>query len=648
MNKTWQATLQSAKQPDTPPPVLQSVQSVVDSVERTRQAVEFVLAHVLTLQSRISEQEARVRTVLSSIEHVENRSFKFFFVRDSPPIWSLETSLGTEWEKQSGEAFSSQLKASTAFTKRLPFTFLIHALFIVLIATALQWMRRRFRKLAEEKPDLTRALPILDLPVSAAFALSILLIPSIYAQAPRLIISIVETVILIPILVILRRLLERNWYPILNVILIMYFLAQLRVLAGALPVLARFIFLGQMLGFTVFLVWVLWSWHLPTETAETHGRGWRTIRAIAKIGLIFLPAAFLANIFGYVNLGDLLGIIFLRSVFVAVVLYSVIRIIEGLITIALQVRPLGSLRVISLHRPMFERRTCRVLEFLAFLLWLNLVLNFFGLLTPLIATIEAVLRANLIIGSLNISLDQVLLFMVIVWASFLVSRFLRFLLEEDVYHHLHLGRGIPQAISTIIHYAVLLLGFFVALAVLGVDFTKVTILAGAFTVGVGFGLQTVINNFVCGLILLFERPIKVGDVVQIDADIGEVRRIGIRACVIRTAEGSEIIVPNGTIIANKVTNWTYSDRYRAVEVPVSVARGVAPQRVVELLKSVAANHPSIAKEPAPQAYIVNFAPSAVSFQLRAWTDRYEDWVQVRSDLSLAVDRALTRENILIA
>src|ERR1700722_2377847 len=235
-----------------------------------------------------------------------------------------------------------------------------------------------------------------------------------------------------------------------------------------------------------FLVWVLRSWHLLTGTAETHGRGWRIIRAIANIGLIFLPAAFLANIFGYVNLGDLLGIIFLRSVFVAFMLYSVIRIIEGLITIALQVRPLASLRVISLHRPMFERRTCRVLEFLAFLWWLNLVLNFFGLLTPLTATIEAVLRANLIIGSLNISLGQVLLFTVTVWASFLASSFLRFLLEEDVYYHWHFGRGIPQAVSTIIHYVVLLVGFFVALAVLGVDFTKVTILIlpGAFTVGV--------------------------------------------------------------------------------------------------------------------------------------------------------------------
>ena len=187
---------------------------------------------------------------------------------------------------------------------------------------------------------------------------------------------------------------------------------------------------------------------------------------------------------------------------------------------------------------------------------------------------------------------QVLLFTVTVWASFLVSKFLRFLLEEDVYSRLHLGRGIPQTISTIIHYAVLLLGFFVALAMLGFDLTKVTILAGAFTVGVGFGLQTVINNFVCGLILLFERPIKVGDVVQVDTDIGEVRRIGIRACVIRTPDGSEVIVPNGTIISNKVTNWTFSDRYRAVEVPVSVARGADQEHVVELLKSVAANHPT--------------------------------------------------------
>src|SRR5208282_816479 len=219
LNKTWQA-LQSAKQPETPPLVLQSVQSVVDSVERTQQAAESGRDHVLTLQSRLSEQEARVRTALSSIEQAENRALKNIFVRDSPPIWSLETSLGTEWEKHSGESFSSQLETSAAFSKRLPFTFLIHALFIVLMATALHWMRRRIRKLAEEKTDLERALPILDLPVSTAFALSMLLVPIIYEQAPRLIIAIMGAVTLIPTALVLRRLLVRNSYPILNAIVI--------------------------------------------------------------------------------------------------------------------------------------------------------------------------------------------------------------------------------------------------------------------------------------------------------------------------------------------------------------------------------------------------------------------------------------------
>jgi len=647
LNKTWQATLQSAKQPATPPPVLQSAQSVVGSIERTQQAAEAGRDHVLTLQSHLSEQEARVRTALSSIEQAETQALKNIFVRDSRPIWSLETSLGTEWEKHSGESFSSQRKASAAFSKRLPFTFLIHALFIVLMATALHWMRRRIRKLAEEKPDLERALPILDLPISTAFALSMVLVPLIYEQAPRLIHAIMGVVTIIPTALVLRRLLARNSYPILNAIVIMYFVGQLRILAASLPVLARFIFLGQVLGASVFLVWVLRSWHLPAESVETHGRIWRTIRAIAKIGLIILPAAFIANIFGYVNFGNLLGIIFLRSVYIAAMLYTAIRIIEGLIIIALQVRPLGSLRAISLHRQMIQRRTCRVLEFLAFLFWLNVLLSFFGLRDSLIATTEAALNANLAIGSFSITLGGILAFLITVWASFLISKFLRFLLEEDVYHHLHLAAGIPYAISTMLHYVILLIGFFVALGALGIDLTKVTLLAGAFTVGIGFGLQNVINNFVSGLILLFERPIKVGDVIEVGGNVGEVTRIGIRASVIRTADGSEVIVPNGSLISSQVTNWTFSDRQRAVEVSVNVAGGADSQRVVELLKITAAAHPGVTKEPSPQVYVTNFSAGAVTFQLRAWTDRHEDWAQLRSDLSVAVNEALAREKIAI-
>jgi potassium-dependent mechanosensitive channel len=648
LNKNWQVTLQSVKQPQTPPAVLQNVQSVVDTVERTRQAAEAGQEHLLTLQSQLSEEQARVRRAQSSIEQAENRALQNIFVRDSQPIWSLRTSLGAEWQKQSDESFSSQLKTSIAFGKRLPFTFLIHALFVVLVAAALHWMRRRIRGLAEEKPDLQYALPILDLPVSTALALSMLLVPVIYAQAPRFIHAIMGALTLIPAALILRRLLERHSYPILNAIVIMYFVGQLRVLAASLPVMARFIFFGQLLGASVFLVWVLRSWRPPPEAAQSRARVWRTIRAIAKIGLVMLPAALLANIFGYVNLGNLLGIIFLRSAYVAAMLYTAIRILEGLLIIALQVRPLGSLRVVSLHREMIQRRTCRVLEFLALLFWLNLLLNFFGLITPVVSTAESVLNANLALGSFSITPGHILAFAIAVWASFLVSKFLRFVLEEDVYHHLKLARGIPYAISTILHYLVLLLGFFIALGALGIDLTKVTLLAGAFTVGIGFGLQNVINNFVSGLILLFERPIKVGDVIEAGGNVGEVSRIGIRASVIRTADGSEVIVPNGSLISSQVTNWTFSDRQRAVEVSFNVAGGADSQRVVELLKRTATAQSGVSKDPLPQVYVTNFSAGAVTFQLRAWTDRHQDWTQLRSDLSVAVNEALAREKIAIA
>jgi potassium-dependent mechanosensitive channel len=647
LDKLWQATLQSAKQANTPASALQKVQDVVDSIAQRRAAAESTRAWVLTVLSRLSDEEARVRRTLSSVKQSQIQALKRLFVRENSSFWGLKAGLGREWENRGGESLSSQLEASTAFGKRLPFTFLIHASLIVAIAITLQWMRRGVQRLAKEKPDLQRALPILDLPVSTAFMLTVLVSPSIYPQAPRLLQVIMETLALIPIVRILRRLLDRNLSPILYALVIMFFIDQLRILAASLPELARLLFLGQMLCGFFFLLWLLRSTRLGSATAETNARFSKAMRVIARIGLVFLSAAFLSNIFGYVGLGNLLGMLFLRSAYLGALLYAGVRILEGLLIIAMEVRPLSSLRVVRLHRPMLQKRVGRALEFLAILLWLDLTLNFFSLSTPFIAAIRSALSESFTIGSLTLSLGGILAFLIAIWASFLTSRFLRFLLEEDVYHHFHLERGIPYAISTMLHYLILLIGFFVALGALGIDLTKVTILAGAFSVGVGFGLQNVINNFVSGLILLFERPIKIGDVIEVAGSVGEVLRIGIRASIIRTGDGSEVIVPNGSLISSPVVNWTFSNRQRVVELSIGVAGGADIKRVVELLKTIAAGYPDVAKHPAPQVYVVNLTAGVITFQLRAWTDRHEAWAQLRSDLSVAINEALTREKIAI-
>jgi potassium-dependent mechanosensitive channel len=640
--KTWRTTLEFAKQSNAP------LQSAVDSIEQRRQALEASRARVLSLLGEISAEEMRTRRTLSSVEQSQIRALRDLLVRDSPPIWRLRAGLRQEWQNRSGESFASQLKAAAAFSRRLPFCFLIHASLLVVIAWILQKMRHGIRELARDKPDLQRALPILDLPVSTAFVLTVLGSPLIYPQAPRLLQAFLGTVALIPTVAILGRLLDRSSSPILYWLVIMYFVDQLRVLVVVLPELARFLFLAQMFGGSVFLFWLLRSRLLKTTVAGASTRLVKAMRAIAIIGLVFLPAAALANILGYVDLGHLIGMIFLRSVYIAALLYTLIRIIEGLIIVALEMQPLASLRVVTLHREMLKQRTSRVLEFLAVLFWLNFMLGFFGLTTPTMTGLRAALTASLTIGSLSISLGGILAFIIAIWASLLVSRFVRFVLEEDVYSHLVLERGIPYAISTMLHYAILLVGFFLALGALGIDLTKITILAGAFSVGIGFGLQNVINNFVSGLILLFERPIKIGDIIEVSGNTGEVRQIGIRASIIRTKDGSEVIVPNGLLISGQVTNWTLSDRGRAVEVSVSVAPTADPHQVTELLRSIAVDHPDVAKDPPPQVHVTGVSATAAAFQLRVWTERNETWAQVRSDLSVAINQALAREKILMA
>jgi potassium efflux system protein len=194
---------------------------------------------------------------------------------------------------------------------------------------------------------------------------------------------------------------------------------------------------------------------------------------------------------------------------------------------------------------------------------------------------------------------------------------------------------------------VLLVGFLLALGALGLDFTRITILAGAIGVGVGFGLQNVVNNFVSGLILLFERPIQVGDSVQMGQLLGEVRRIGIRSSTVRTFDGAEVIVPNASLVSDQVTNWTLSDRMRRIDLAVGVAYGSDPQEVVARLREAARASAGVLSEPAPQVLFVGFGDSSLDFQVRVWTARYEEWLQTRSELGIAILTALHDAGITI-
>jgi small-conductance mechanosensitive channel len=372
---------------------------------------------------------------------------------------------------------------------------------------------------------------------------------------------------------------------------------------------------------------------------------WTILVSYAALATSFL--AFLANVLGYLTLANLLGNGLLQSSFLALVLYAFVLVLDELGQMALQARPLAALGMVRLHRPLLHRRLRRGLNWLALILWALGTLQQLLLRDFLFNAVRSFLNAELSFGSIRFSLGDVLAFVVTVWAAFALSRFVRFFLEEDVYPRVRLKRGISYAISNTLHYAILLAGFFFAVAALGIDMTRVTILAGAFGVGVGFGLQNIFNNFISGLIVLFERPINIGDVIQVEDAAGVVERIGIRASVIRTTNGSEVIMPNGKLISERLINWTLTSRQHGIELPVAVAQGSDPERVIAALESAAAAHPQINKEPPPKALVVKLGPDSLGLELRAWTDQSEEWMQIRSDLAIAISAALAAEKIAL-
>ena len=205
--------------------------------------------------------------------------------------------------------------------------------------------------------------------------------------------------------------------------------------------------------------------------------------------------------------------------------------------------------------------------------------------------------------------------------------------------------GADHSVVSIINYLIWGSGLVLSAAAAGLSGTQLTVVFGALGVGIGFGLQSIVNNFVSGLILIFERPIKVGDRVQTADYFGIVTGNGIRASTIRTFDGADVVVPNGDLVAKEFVNWTRTDRTRRAEVLVRVALGTDPKQVLSILQRVAEREKILANTK-PTALMTGFGESSLDFRLLVWT-RIEDYMTVASDLHVEVNDELKRAGIRI-
>ncbi|MGD9311073.1 MAG: mechanosensitive ion channel [Desulfosarcina sp.] len=393
---------------------------------------------------------------------------------------------------------------------------------------------------------------------------------------------------------------------------------------------------------------LIFCWHLTSSSAqlqEVKGYRW-----LFHLGAFFFAFIIFAELWGKRALASYLFAALIDSAATIVVFLLFFYMMRGALETLFRHSPLrGTALLPSDDTDTLVVRLSHLLEIIIVgLVLLPDILVTWGAYENLTEATRGLLTVGFTLGSQRISIGLILLSTGILYGAFLTSWIIQKLLVDEVLFKRQLAKGIRFSIGRLIHYAIVIAGFLLALSALGFEISKITIMLSALSVGIGFGLQSIANNFVSGLILLFERPVRVGDVIQIGGEWAEIKNIGIRATTVQTFDRADRIIPNANLISNEVTNWTLTNRQIRLIIPVGVAYGSDVDRVTQTLLACAQTNPQVEKRPDPKVLFLNFGESSLDFELRVYVADFDHRIDVRSALHHQIDRSFREAGIEIA
>jgi len=645
-NDVWERTRQSAEGAQTPDRIVKRIQATLQSIDDAITTVSNKRARLLTLQDRVVQQSLVATAAIDQIQTALREGRRNLFERESPPLWAdLRQIQPGEHLEAVRTSIDSDLRNLREFAAASGSRFLLDLLVFILVLRYALAVKRRLVHPADGIPPIGGAGELFERPLAIALLATALAARWIHGAVPVAFTTIIACMLIVPFVRLVPLLLPAQMRWVVWVMASLVVVSRTRLIVSEAP-LASEVLLGiELIGMTATLLWLM----RPSRLREIPLSG--PVPPLLGIGmrvwLLLLALSILSSALGFREFGSVIGTATGSSVYAALILYAAVGATRAAVEASFHTAPAQKLSFVRRRRDAVLRITSRYASVVAAIYWIYLTLNWFELFDPLSTRVRSILTAHLDVGEIQTSIGDVIAFVLTVAVAFLLSRLIRFFLEEEAFPRMRLRRGVGNAVSTLLHYAILLLGFVFALSAAGMDFSRVVLFAGAFSVGVGFGLQNVVNNFVSGLILLFERPIQIGDMVEIGGLLGEVRRIGARSSTVRTADGAEVIVPNANLISEQVVNWTLSDRRRRIVVDVGVAYGTDPETVLEILRTVATNNPSVLDDPAPEALFQGFGDSALNFRLRSWIPRFEDYFEIQSQLGVGINAALRDAGISI-
>jgi len=561
--ETWELTYKNAVKEKLPLEVLTSVRIVRNDYKKINRTITKENNNFLVLESKINNLKLIVNKVIDELNLLKNSEVYDLFYLRHEPLWksSFKSSDKDEGEKDEVESISENVVGISKYVQTSEHSIYLYILFMGMMVFLMILLRRAFEKYPfnEEDGDLQNSKDvILNRSVVSMVFIGLVVAKLFFANTPMLLGNILVLLILILSIPLVQPYMYKRFKNIVYFIVLFYILDTAKTYMWFSSAQYRLYLLFE----AILVVGVLIAFtrpYLKTRKMKIGSFGLLLIRLTPVVySLLFI--SIVSNILGYTNLTDLSLKISTQSGVFTLVFYGILMISGGISTGLIHWHFNTNSSFDEKKKFDLEIKLLKIIRVLAFIFWFLFFLGMIDLLAPLTQFFSDILTEPYKFGSITFTIGDVLGFVVILTVAFVSTSVVSFLFDsgEVSFKLIKLPKGVPAAISLVIRYFIIGFGIVLALSSLGIDLSKFNLMAGALGLGIGFGLQTVISNFVSGLILVFERPIHVGDTVEVNNLLGTVQRIGVRSSSIITFDGAEVVVPNNNLIANDLINWTLS------------------------------------------------------------------------------------------
>lgn len=642
--KKYWMTLRESSADTLSPALLKRIDDLIAEVNQAESVLSAPLGDLIDLGQRGNDVAQKVEQGIGKTSQLVKSNDLSLLTVDSQPLWEAASSPRNRAQGQLAQNLQVELQYSKEYYAAYATRVAVIRVFFLLLLFLLVWLSWKSKPVISARPELAEYRNTLRRPFSAWMVLAAFGMIALQDDLPLMAKQFVLLIIWVPILRLLPRKAFKLVGPWVYMSAVFYAFGIVGYVLSADELLFRIILLVTNL---LMLVTMLWLVRRSSDLIKSYTGTWLTlIKASVWLGFLAILTAIVSNLAGNVTMAQMLSQATIDSSYLALFLYTSISVLAGFLLFMFKGRA-SKLVANSQHASSVIGLVVKLYKLGLFVYWLIASLNMFRLWLPLRGIWQQLMDFSIEIGKFTITVESLLLFPISVYVAFWVAKTTRAVLNEDVFPNMDLPRGIGNSVSSILYYALIMVGFFTALAIAGFEISQLGMIISALGVGIGFGLNTVVNNFVSGLILMLERPVQPGDTIEVSGTTGTVREIGMRATTISTFDGADVVVPNGMLLSEKMINWTLSSDSRRIDIAIGIAYGSDPEKVLALLLEVANGTKGVSQHPAPTALFSGFGESALNFSIRAWTTSYNDSVFIRSDMAVRIYRALNEAGIEI-